>query len=124
MFEGFAGFMETAQIFFNWWYFTAGIALGVTAGIGIAFIGVPTAYKVKRRKELRKQWQQDEPREISAQLLPHWGEYDPEAEEVDSRCVCHWRRIVPGERVLLWPEVGGFGLVHTSVYCENVRERV
>jgi hypothetical protein len=124
MFEGIKAFMDTAAIFFNWWYLLLGLAVGIPAGAAAALLVVPGAYRAKRRHSLRVAWIMDEPREMPQYHLPHWDEYDPDDESVDSRCICHSRRVLPGQRVLLWPEVGPFGIMVTSVYCESVKEQV
>jgi hypothetical protein len=124
MYEGFTGFMEFAMIFFNWWTLIMGIVIGLAGGVLGALLGLPVIYQVNRRRALRKQWRLDRPRQMKTYLAPQWGEYSQDTENIDRRCVCHNRVLGEGETVLLWPEMGPFGILYTAVYCENVRDRV
>lgn len=118
------GFVEFAALFFSWWGFFVGAVLGsafsVVAALGVA----PVVYRTIRRRALRRMWRRDEPRDLPVVFMPQWAEYDLDDETVDRRCVCHNRRLFQGERVLLWPEVGPMGVLHTAVYCESVKEQV
>jgi hypothetical protein len=118
------GFMEFAGLFFSWWGFFMGVVLGFGTAFLSALAVTPLVYRAKRRRELRRMWRMDRPRSMAMGIMPSWSDYDPADETVDRRCVCHNRRIYEGERVLLWPEIGPMGIVHTSVYCESVKESV
>lgn len=118
------GFMQFLGLFFSWWGFFLGIAFGIGLAGVVVPLATPSLYRAQRRRELRRMWRLDEPRPVPTEILPIWTAYDPDNETVDRRCICHQRRIYPGEWVLLWPEVGPGGILHTSVYCEAVKESV
>lgn len=117
------GFVEFMGFFFSWWAFWLGVVLTAPlATLGALWLA-PVVYRAKRRRELRRMWRMDVPRPFSESVLPHWAEYVID-ETVDRRCVCHGRRIYEGEWVLMWPEVGPLGILHTAVYCPSVKESV
>lgn len=122
MFEGFKGFVEFVVWIINMWSLTLGLIIGVGSGVIVAVGVMPMVYRVRRRRKLRQEWKRDIPLAATPLLAPCWAEFDPDEETVDSRCVCHGRKIGEGERVLLRPEIGPFGLLHTSVYCDKVKE--
>lgn len=97
---------------------------GILLGATWALTGAASLYRYGRRRRLRRDYRSDRPRCIQATLEPRWAEFDPDEEHVDSRCVCHNRRIPEGETVLLWPETGSLGLIHIAVYCMKVKEPV
>jgi hypothetical protein len=100
------------------------LIVGILLGVTWTLCGASSAYRWTRRRALRRNWQQNKPRHFSPLLTPRWDEYDPDESHVDSRCVCHNRKVNPGETVLLWPEAGQLGLIHISVYCTAVKETV
>lgn len=100
------------------------LILGILLGGTWALTGARFFYQAVSRRRLRKEWRRDEPRHINPFLTPRWDEYDRDEPAVDSRCVCHNRKIPEGEMVLLWPETGSLGLLHVSVYCMAVKEPV
>lgn len=122
MFEGFKGFIEFMSWIINMWSLTLGAIVGTGAGVVVAVVAVPMVYRMWRRKKLHKEWKADAPMKSVPFLSPSWVEYDPDEMTVDSRCVCHGRRIGEGERVLLRPEIGPFGVLQTSVYCQSIKE--
>jgi hypothetical protein len=118
------GFVQFAALFFSWWGFFVGSVIGAAFATVVALGAVPVAYRHWRRRTLRRMWRRDEPRDLPISLMPQWGAYSLDDETVDRRCVCHNRRLFEGERVLLWPEIGPMGVLHTAVYCESVKEQV
>lgn len=98
------------------------LLIGVLVGSLGTLAGTPASYRLYRRWILRRRWRQNLPRYATESLAPRWQEYDPELAGVGKRCICHRRRIPPGERVLLWPETGPLGMLHVAVYCETVKE--
>ena len=113
----FAWFM---MLLMNPFLLVAGVLLGVTW----TWCSASTLYRAARRRKLHKEWKQDKPRYLSPVLAPRWDDYNPDEPNVDSRCTCHRRRLIPGETVLFWPETGAMRLFHVSVYCTTVKEDV
>lgn len=105
---------------FNFTLFLLGLLIGVT---GTLILG-PVVYRRHRRWVLRRDWRQNRPHRVVESLTPQWQEYDPDLAGVGKRCICHDRRIHPGETVLLWPETGPMGVLHVAVYCETSKERL
>lgn len=124
MFQGFKGFVEFMVWIIDMWSLTLGIIIGVATGVIVAVGIAPAIYRAWHRKKLRQEWKRDAPMESTPFLSPSWVEYDPDELTVDHRCVCHGRRIGEGERVLLRPEIGPFGMLQTSVYCQSIKETV
>lgn len=124
MFEAFKGFVEFMVWIINMWSLTLGVIAGVGASLIVAVGIAPGVYRAWRRKKLRQEWKRDVPMASNPLLMPVWVDYDPDELTVDHRCVCHNRLIGEGEHVLLRPEIGPFGMLHTSVYCQNVKESV
>lgn len=118
------GFVHFAGWFFSWWGFIQGMIIGGAITLLGSLALAPVIYRTRRRRELRRMWRMDQPRPMPVGLMPIWGDYDSENSSVDRRCVCHGRRVFEGERVLLWPEMGPLGALHTTVYCESVKESV
>jgi len=101
-------------------------ALSLVAGILIgAFTtgSVPLVYRLYRRAVLRRNWKADKPNHVREGLFPEWQDYEPEIPGIARRCVCHGRKLNPGERVLTWPETGPMDILHVAVYCESERDR-
>jgi hypothetical protein len=119
--------MENADTFIDFfaWFFPATVAVvGFILGVLAALVVVPATFRFHRRNVLRRKWKADQPREITEGLFPEWQQYDPEMPGISHRCICHGRRIHPGERVLTWPETGPMNLLHVAVYCESVKEKL
>lgn len=111
--------------FMDWGVMVLCTVLGLSCGVVMSLgWNLPAVWRLKRRRELRRDWRDNVPRPLPVGLGPRWDEYDPDDESVSRRCVCHARKVHPGERVLLWPEVGPMGILHTAVYCESVKESV
>jgi hypothetical protein len=118
--------METlaAMIDIVTWLFQATLFVaGLLVGISVA-LAVPMAFRFQRRIVLRRKWKADKPRTITDGLFPEWQAYDPDIPGIAKKCVCHGRRIHPGEKVLTWPETGPMNLLHVAVYCESVKEQL
>lgn len=116
----FIDFLEFMVWLIQWTFFGFGVLTGILL---VTCLG-PFLYRSHRRRVLRRRWKADKPMEYTEPLAPEWQPYVPEAVGVDKRCVCHNRRIHPGERVLMWPETGPMDVLHVAVYCENSRERL
>lgn len=123
MFEGFKGFVEFVVWVINVWSLTLGLMIGVAVVLAAVCSG-PAVYRAWHRRKLRQEWRRDVPMVTTPFLSPSWVEFDPDVETVDRKCVCHGRRIGEGEQVLLRPEIGPFGVLHTSVYCQSIKETV
>lgn len=109
--------------FLTWIFQTVSFLFGLVIGL-LAAGALATIWKRYRRVILRRNWRKDRPRRAWQGLPPEWQDYDPEVPEISSRCICHNRVIYPGERVLIWPEVGPAGLLHMAVYCEAVKNKL
>jgi hypothetical protein len=123
MIRGIWEFLELIEMIFSWLGFVIGMFVGMVLIVAVSG-AFPYIYRAKRRRDLRRMWRRNQPRPLMEGMVPVWREYDPEDATVDHRCVCHGRVLYPGERALYWPEVGPLGVLHTSVYCESVREVV
>lgn len=110
--------------FMAWFIQASFFAMGFLFGILATLLATPVAFRVHRRAVLRRKWKADKPRQITEGLFPEWQDYDPDMPGVAKRCVCHGRKIHPGERVLTWPETGPMNLLHVAVYCESVKEKL
>jgi hypothetical protein len=110
--------------FLFWLLKTTFFILGFGLGATLALLLTPVAFRRHRRAVLRRKWKADKPREVTEGLFPEWQDYDPDMPGIAKRCVCHGRKIHPGERVLTWPETGPMNLLHVAVYCETVKERL
>lgn len=117
--EEMKNFFDFLELIVNVLSLIAGFLLG-------AFLtaSVPTLYRAYRRAVLRRNWKTDKPGAVREGLFPEWQDYEPEIPGIAKRCVCHNRKIHPGERVLTWPETGPGNLLHVAVYCESVKERL
>lgn len=113
------GFIE----FLTWIFRVTSFFVGMAAGALMVCLAL-TGWRYSRRYVLRRRWRQDRPLEARDGLEPQWRPYDPEIPQVGRRCVCHNRVLYPGERVLIWPEVGPGGLLHTAVYCEVAQAKI
>lgn len=100
------------------------LVVGVLLGATWSLCGAQWVYRTVRRRSLRKEFAAKKPRHLSAVLEPRWDAYDPEEAHVDTKCICHGRRLKEGDMVLLWPEAGALGLINISVYCPSVKEFV
>jgi hypothetical protein len=118
--DTFFSFLEFLMWIFQWTFFGFGMLIGITGTVTLS----PVLYRLNRRYVLRRRWRRDAPMEYTEPLVPEWRPYEPDAVGVDKRCVCHNRRIHPGERVLMWPETGPMDVLHVAVYCENSQERI
>lgn len=118
--------MDNIVFFFTFMSWYINITLFVLAmAIGAALtLSLGPAYRAYRRRSLRRDWRRDEPRRVVESLTPQWDEYDPDLAGIGKRCICHNRQIHPGERVLLWPEIGPLSVLHIAVYCETSKERL
>lgn len=110
--------------FLAWFLQGSIIVAAFFVGVITTLIALPVAFRTHRRAVLRRKWKADKPREITEGLFPEWQNYDPDMPGIAKRCVCHQRKLYPGERVLTWPETGPMHLLHVAVYCESVKERL
>ena len=115
--------MEFFEIF-AWMFQVSYFITGVLSGMIITLVVIPLAFRIHRRTVLRRKWKADKPREVTEGLFPEWQNYEPEMPGIARRCICHNRKIHPGERVLTWLETGPMDLLHVAVYCESVKERL
>lgn len=110
--------------FITWVFHATFFVAGILLGVLVTLVATPQIFRIQRRFVLRRKWKADKPREIAEGLFPEWQDYDPEIPGIAKKCVCHSRRIHPGERVLTWPETGPMNLLHVAVYCESVKEQL
>lgn len=114
------GFIEFAIWFVQATY----LGLGLILGSVLTLLVIPLLYRHHRRIVLRRGWKKNRPLEVTEGLHPEWGPYDPDTAGIGKKCICHNRQMHPGERVLMWPEVGPLNVLHMAVYCESVRDRL
>lgn len=107
--------------FLTWIFRVTSFIFGVLCGAVLALGGL-AGWRICHRAALRRRWRQDRPMRAYDALEPQWRDYDPDIPYVTRRCICHKRLLYPGERVLIWPEVGPGGLLHVAVYCETYEE--
>lgn len=110
--------------FIAWFFQAIFFVTGFLFGILLTLVATPVAFRIHRRTVLRRKWRADKPREVTEGLFPEWQDYDPDMPGIAKKCICHRRKIHPGERVLTWPETGPMNLLHVAVYCESVKERL
>jgi hypothetical protein len=117
--ETLAAVIDFITLLFQTALFVAGLMVGV-----LATLAVRPFFRLQRQIVLRRKWKNDEPRTVTTGLFPEWQDDDPDMPGIAKRCVCHGRKIYPGERVLTWPETGPMNLLHVAVYCESVKEKL
>lgn len=110
--------------YMTWWFQVAFLLIGMSAGVLLTLLLTPVAFRLQRRRALRRDWKANRPGQVEEGLYPEWQEYDPEIPGIARKCVCHSRKIHPGEHVLTWPETGPMALLHVAVYCESVKEKL
>lgn len=98
------------------------ISFGMVLGLILAWVVIPLAFRLVCRMRLRRKWRADEPLRGRDGEHPEWRSYDPDLPSISRRCVCHGRRLHPGEQVLTWQESGPFGLRYIPAYCERIKE--
>lgn len=113
------GYFKFLSWLVNFTSFAVGIALGVAV-----MVAIPAVWRAWRRRDLRQRWKSDQPGHVEQGLYPEWQDYDPDMPGIASRCVCHRRRVHPGEHVMTWPETGPLNMLHVAVYCESVKEKL
>lgn len=110
---------------FFWWFLRASFFLwGMFCGAVVTLILAPVLYRWFNRRMMRRHWRRDAPLKPVDGLYPEWQPYDPAIPGIDRRCVCHGRKIPPGERVLMWPSTGPLDVLHMAVYCESAKEQL
>jgi hypothetical protein len=111
-------------VFISWFFQVSWFLMGSVFGVGMTLLLVAPVFRFQRRFVLRRKWKADKPRRVVDGLFPEWQEYDPDMPGIAKKCVCHGRRIHPGEKVLTWPEVGPMDVLHIAVYCESAKEQL
>lgn len=79
-----------------------GFALGIFVGVMFCTF-VIWSKSLNRAEKIRPEVSEDQPLEINKDNPPRWMNYSPAALSHKAYCACHGERLVPGQKVLLWP---------------------
>jgi len=80
-----------------------GFALGVVTSLAfVAFILLFNSFGKLNNRESKIEFE-DEPLAINENNPPRWMNYSPSSLSHKAYCACHGERLVPGQKVLLWP---------------------